>query len=137
MFPIKQGQSRVRVESVRPGTTYVTIPEVIKMPTRVQVPIIPSADEKERYRNGRKLVGIILCRTQSVVRGLRNLNLTYTISPTTFHWSLVNTGQTASTESANNTTIATLMYQYISFESITWLSRSEAENRSLPCTHFQ
>lgn len=43
--------------------THVAIPENMRMPTSVQVEVMPSADEKDRNRNGTKDVGMILHNT--------------------------------------------------------------------------
>ena len=40
--------------------TDVAIPEKINIPTNVHVEVTPKAEEKERKRNGTKLVGITL-----------------------------------------------------------------------------
>ena len=40
--------------------TNVAIPEKINIPTKVHVEMTPKAEEKERKRNGTKLVGMIL-----------------------------------------------------------------------------
>jgi hypothetical protein len=47
------------------GVTHVAIPENMRMPTSVQVEVMPSADEKDRNRKGTKDVGMIL-QTQAI-----------------------------------------------------------------------